>query len=110
MTTPAEQPSSHEKLTRLKKAVALRYDQQQDAVPRVVASGQGRVAERILDAAKQHGIDIHEDPDLIELLSKLHVDQYIPEKLFLAVAEVMAYVYRVNNRVDQARQKFQSIR
>ncbi|MBY0587446.1 EscU/YscU/HrcU family type III secretion system export apparatus switch protein [bacterium] len=95
-----------DKLTRLKKAVALRYDQQQDAVPRVVASGQGRVAERILAVAKEHGIDVHEDPDLIELLGKLQVDQYIPEKLFLAVAEVMAYVYRVNHRVDEAKRKF----
>ena len=97
---------TEDKVARLKKAVALRYDQEQDAVPRVVASGQGRVAERILEKAKEHGIDVYEDPDLIELLGKLQVDQYIPEKLFLAVAEVMAYVYRVNHRVEDARKKF----
>lgn len=97
------------KLDHIKKAVALRYDQQKDAVPRVVASGRGPLAERIVDVAREHDIDIYEDPDLIELLSKLHVDDYIPDKLFLAVAEVMAYVYRINNRMDEAKQKFKLV-
>lgn len=104
--SPGESSPPSETLARWKKAVALRYDHEQDAVPRVVASGQGRAAERILQAARDYGIEVYEDPDLIEILSKLQVDQYIPEKLFLAVAEVMAYVYRVNNRVDEARQRF----
>ena len=94
------------KLADVKRAVALRYEQEKDAVPRVVANGKGAMAERILTVARENNVEIHEDPDLIELLSKLDVDEYIPEKLFFAVAEVMAYVYRVNNRLDDAKSKF----
>lgn len=84
-----------------RKAAALRYDFEKDAVPRVVAKGQGEMAERIIALAQEHGITIHEDPDLINMLTKLDVDQLIPEKLFIAVAEVMAYVYRINNRAAE---------
>lgn len=83
-----------------KRAAALRYDHEKDDVPRLVAKGQGVVAERIVELAKQHGIPVREDPDLINLLAKLEVDQFIPESLFRAVAEVMAYVYRLNSRGD----------
>lgn len=84
-----------------KRAAALRYDFDKDPVPRVVARGQGEVAERIIELAKEHGVTIREDPDLVALLCKLEVDQLIPQKLFAAVAEVMAYVYRINNRVAE---------
>ena len=93
----------HERLSRLKEAAALRYDQERDAVPRVVAKGKGQMAEKIIALAREHDIDVYEDPDLIEMLSKLEVTELIPDKLFLAVAEVMAYVYRLNNRVDEVR-------
>lgn len=86
-----------------KKAAALRYDFETDNVPRVVAKGQGEMAERIIALAQEHGITIQEDPDLVDMLTKLDVDQLIPEKLFVAVAEVMAYVYRINNRIDDVR-------
>jgi flagellar biosynthesis protein len=97
---------SSKKVNAIKQAVALRYDQEKDAVPRVVASGRGNLAERIISTAREHGVEVHEDPDLVAMLTKLQVDEYIPEKLFLAVAEVMAYVYRVNHRLDEARKKF----
>ena len=90
---------------RRKQAAALRYDQDNDPVPRVVAKGSGEMAERIIQLAHEHGIDVYEDPDLIELLSKLEVHELIPQKLFLAVAEVMAYVYRLNHRVDEVRRQ-----
>lgn len=102
--------ADEEKLHRVKRAVALRYNEEKDAVPRVVASGQGDLADRIVKVAREHGVDVYEDPDLIELLSKLRVDEYIPEKLFVAVAEVMAYVYRVNHRLDEAKNRFRPIR
>jgi flagellar biosynthesis protein len=90
---------------RLKKAAALRYDHEIDAVPRLVAKGQGLMADKILDVAREHGVTIREDPDLLEMLCKLEVNQFIPEKLFSAVAEVMAYVYRINNRQLEADKK-----
>jgi FlhB-like protein len=79
--------------------VALRYDAQQDQSPRVVAKGAGYVAERILEVAREHGIHVHEDPDMVAVLSKLDIDAPIPENLYRAVAEVLAFVYRINQRV-----------
>jgi flagellar biosynthesis protein len=79
-----------------RKAVALRYETGKDSAPRVVAKGSGYVADRILDLAREHGVHVHEDRDLVEILSKLNVDTDIPENLYRAVAEVLAYVYRLN--------------
>ena len=78
------------------KAVALRYEAGQDRAPKVTAKGQGVLAERIIEIAKEHGIHIHEDPDLVTVLSKLDAPAQIPEELYRAVAEVLAFVYRLN--------------
>ena len=78
------------------KAVALRYDKDSEQAPRIAAKGTGYLAERIIEIAKEHGVEIFEDPDLVEVLSKLDVDHEIPEPLFQAVAEVLAFVYRLN--------------
>lgn len=83
------------------RAVALRYDQHRDAAPRVTAKGSGYVAERIIELARQHGVQLHEDPDLLTLLSKLDVETQIPEPLYRAVAEVLAFVYRINRRMPE---------
>jgi flagellar biosynthesis protein len=80
------------------KAVALKYDAQKDAAPRVIAKGSGIVAERIIEIAREYGIQTLEDPDLVALLSKLDVNVQIPEALYLAVAEVLAFVYRLNKK------------
>ena len=72
-------------------AVALRYGGK--GVPTIGAKGKGAVAERILSLAKEHGIPLHEDPDLLVLLSKLELGQEIPSTLYLAVAEVLAHVH-----------------
>lgn len=79
-----------------RKAVALRYDAAKDGAPKVVAKGAGHLAERILEVAREHGIVIHEDPDLLQTLAALDVDMEIPEALYRAVAEVLAFVYRTN--------------
>ncbi len=78
------------------KAVALSYARDAEQAPRVAAKGAGYLAERIVEIAKEHGVEIYEDPDLVEVLSKLDVDREIPEPLYLAVAEVLAFVYRLN--------------
>ncbi len=79
-------------------AVALRYNEDKEAAPRVLAKGQGNVADKILDLAKSQGIPIREDPDLVEALAKLDVGSLIPTELYPAVAEVLAFVYRQNQR------------
>ncbi len=79
-------------------AVALRYNEDKDAAPRVLAKGAGNVAQKILDLAKEHKIPVREDPDLVEALAKLDIGSFIPSELYPAVAEVLAYVYRQNQR------------
>ncbi len=82
----------------LKKAVALRYDQLHSDAPQVVAAGKGTVAEKILEAAEKAGIHIQHDPDLVELLAQVDVGKEIPAELYQTVAEVLSFVYRMNNR------------
>lgn len=82
-----------------RRAVALRYDQSRDAAPRVVARGQGYVAERILTIAREAGIHVHEDPDLVAVLAALDVEAEIPQDLYRAVAEILAFVYRLNQQM-----------
>lgn len=85
-----------------KKATAIEYNPHtREGAPKVLASGVGSVAERILDIAREQGIPIHEDPDLAELLSKVDIGSEIPEELYLAVAEVLAFLYNTG----QERQK-----
>ena len=79
-----------------KHAVAVRYKAGSDTAPTVIAKGQGLLAERILAIAEAEGIHVQEDPDLLGLLAKLEVDDAIPEELYRAVAEVLAFVYRLN--------------
>ena len=78
-----------------KKAVALGYNRSKDNAPRVLASGAGEIANRIIDLAKEHDIPIKEDPDLIEILSKVEVDQEIPPNLYKAVAEIFSFLYKI---------------
>jgi flagellar biosynthesis protein len=81
-----------------KKAVALRYKPREDHAPKVTARGQGRVAEKIIELARQHGIPIQDDPDLVEVLSKLDLHEEIPPIVYVAVAELLAFVYSLNKK------------
>lgn len=84
-----------------KKAVALKYDSDSGSAPVVVASGQGDIAERIIELAQDAGLHITTDPDLSELLAQIPIGHEIPEELYQAVAEVLAYVYRLNGQSKQ---------
>jgi flagellar biosynthesis protein len=79
-----------------KRAVALKYDQNRAGAPVVVASGHGAVAENILAKAREAGVEIVADPDLSELLARIPLGREIPPELYQAVAEILAFVYRVN--------------
>lgn len=76
------------------KAVALRYDPEREEAPRIVAGGEGFIAEQIIRIALNHGITIRQDADLIEILDKLEIDALIPLEAFAAVAEILSYIYR----------------
>ncbi len=89
--------------TKRQLAVALRYHEDKDAAPRVLAKGAGDVAKKILDIAKEQGIPIRDDPDLVQALAKLDVGSLIPTELYPAVAEVLAFVYRQNQKFAENR-------
>lgn len=95
----SDEPEEHDQ-NRL--AVALAYDRDEDEAPRVAAKGRGYIAEQIIALAREHNIEIREDADLVVLLSKLEIDMPIPIEAYAAVAEILAYVYRAN---DKARRK-----
>ena len=80
-----------------RQAVALRY-QEGGAAPQVVAKGYGLVAEQIVARAREAGVYIHESRELVSLLVQLDLDQQIPPQLYRAVAEVLAWVYRLEER------------
>ena len=81
-----------------KKAAALRYDQAREKAPRVVAKGRGKMADRIVAAAREHGVPMVEDRNLVQMLDVLDMETEIPTELYQAVAEVLAFVYRMNRR------------
>ncbi|PLX91438.1 MAG: flagellar biosynthesis protein FlhB [Desulfuromonas sp.] len=87
----------------VKKAVAVKYDKDQADAPLIVASGKGQLAENIIKAAEKAGLEISHDPDLVELLAKIPVGSEIPAELYQAVAEILAYVYRVNKKHKEQR-------
>ena len=80
-------------------AVALSFDPAKDRAPKVAAKGEGDLAEEIIRLALEHGIPIKYDPDLLQVLSKLDVGQAIPEEAFLVVAELLAFIYWVNQEM-----------
>ncbi|SHO50788.1 EscU/YscU/HrcU family type III secretion system export apparatus switch protein [Desulfopila aestuarii] len=82
-----------------KQAVAIIYNEKETgAAPRVIAGGKGFLAEKIIETAKEAGIHIHEDPNLVELLAKVPIGDEIPVELYQTVAEVLAFVYQVNEK------------
>ena len=86
-----------------KKAAALKYAHGEDRAPRVVAKGKGLLAEKILEAARQHGIPIKEDKTLVDILSSLDLYQEIPPELYKAVAELLAFIYAINTKAKAER-------
>ncbi len=87
---------SNSKSEKHQKAVALSDQRKRGARPRVVASGQGGVAEQILQLAWEHNIKVREDADLTEILSAIDVESEIPIEAFAAVAEILSYIYQAN--------------
>lgn len=76
-------------------AVALAY-RSADAAPRVVAKGRGLIADEIIARAREHGVYVHESPELVSLLMQIDLDERIPPQLYQAVAELLAWLYRLD--------------
>lgn len=86
-----------------RRAVAMAYDPAHDDAPVVTAVGQGAVAEEIIRRAREAGVPVTEDPRLAAVLSQVDVGQAIPPELYAVIAEVLAYVYRLEERVGRRR-------
>lgn len=91
--------ASNEKRPKPRSAVALRYDRERDGAPELVAKGRGDVAERILAFAREHDVPVREDADLVQLLAICDVGDEIPADLYAAVAELLTYLYRLNDEL-----------
>ncbi|MEZ5615752.1 MAG: EscU/YscU/HrcU family type III secretion system export apparatus switch protein [Rhodocyclaceae bacterium] len=77
-------------------AVALAYSAA-DSAPRVVAKGRGLIAEEIIARAREHGVFVHESPEMVALLMQVDLDERIPPQLYVAVAELLAWLYRMEH-------------
>ena len=97
---PEGEPKKEEK----RSAVALRYDVDRDRAPLILASGRGPVADEILRIAEENKIPLYEDRELASLLSKLELDTEIPAELYVLVAEVLFFVYKLD-RMAEKREK-----
>ena len=84
-----------------KRAVALKYDMQQDIAPKVIAKGRGHVAEHILETAQKNSVPVYRNKTLVNMLMALEIDREIPPELYKAIAEVMAYVYKMDKKKGQ---------
>ena len=83
-----------------KKAISLQYKAGKDPAPKITAKGQGLVAEKIIALAKEHQIPIKEDPDLVQVLSQVNVNQEVPPAIYQLVAELLAFVYKLNKEYE----------
>ena len=91
-------PSNLREKPKRQTAVALQEQENKRRAPKVTAAGRGVIAEQIIALARENGINVREDADLVEILAQIELDSPIPSEAFGAVAEILSYVYRVNNR------------
>jgi flagellar biosynthesis protein len=91
--------------TKVDRAAALKYNRGDDSAPKMVAKGRGKVAEKIVEIAREHNVPIKEDKDLVEFLSTLDLYQEIPQELYKAVAEILAFIYFVKDKTSRSGQQ-----
>ena len=92
---------SKRKNKKLKSAVALKYQTETDAAPKVTAKGEGLVAERIIQLARENEVPIKEDPDLVQILSQVDINKEVPPSVYKVVAELLAFVYKLNSKYQK---------
>ena len=92
-----------EEQKKLKQAVAIRYNADKDRAPKVTAKGKGVAADKILQLGKQHSIPVYQNKTLTSMLMAIEIDHEVPPELYSAVAEVLAYIYRIDQRVAKSR-------
>lgn len=88
-------------------AVAISYDHGTGEAPKVVASGYGEIARKILEIARESNIHVHKDDNLVQLLARVPPGTEIPEHAYQLVAELLAFLYQTDRRLGQ---KYQNVR
>lgn len=91
-------PSNASVIPKRLTAIALDDGAQNGKIPKITAAGRGKIAEQILQIAEENGIRVREDATLTEMLAQIELDSPIPSEAFMAVAEILAYVYRANGQ------------
>ncbi|WP_261842392.1 EscU/YscU/HrcU family type III secretion system export apparatus switch protein [Aliamphritea ceti] len=94
----AKKPTEQKQLNQ--KAIALNYDR--DSAPKLVAKGRGVIAEQIIALANEHDVHIHESPELVEVLLRLELGDEIPESLYRAIAEIIAFTYNLKQNTAKS--------
>jgi len=102
MSGPRDRYVDFRKNTPRQSAAALKYDPQSSEAPEVLATGRGLIAEEIIAVAKANGVPLHEDAALVEALARIDAGELIPRELYGVVAEVLAFVYRLDAEVGAA--------
>lgn len=85
----------------IKKAAALKYNEHENTAPVVVAKGQGQVAKKIIALAQAHNLPLYEDKNLMQVLEALDINTEISQELYQAVAEILVFVYRLNQKHEK---------
>lgn len=85
----------------VQEAVAIRYDREKEDAPRVIAKGKGVVAEQLMAIARRHAVPVYQNQTVTQLLMAVELDREIPPELYQAVANVLAYIYRLDGRVGE---------
>ncbi len=102
MNDSQERPSESFAEGKKRRPIAVALNYQKGDLPKVVASGRGAIAEKILEIAFANGVKVREDRDLAELLSAVELNCPIPVNCFEAVAEILRYLYQANARLSGA--------
>ncbi|MGM0502664.1 MAG: EscU/YscU/HrcU family type III secretion system export apparatus switch protein [Bacillota bacterium] len=92
MTTDKKQQNS-----KIPEAAALKYNLEKDNAPNLIAKGKGELAKKIISQAEKNNIPIEEDEDIVEILLQLELGAEIPEELYQAVAEILSFIFELND-------------
>jgi len=87
----------------IRKAIGIKYEMESETAPKITAKGSGSIADKIIRIAEEYKIPIHKDPDLIEVLAGVELNREIPQKAYQVIAEILAFVYSMNNKLKETR-------
>jgi len=103
MTDDSREEETPEKSRRAAAVALKKYGIEEGALPKVVAAGYGKLAEQIVEIAFQNGVKVREDKDLAQMLAAIEIDSDIPSEVLVAIAEILAYVYKANGTYQSSK-------